>query len=245
LSTATEGFPFGAALQLTDQFGNLETEFSGNISLALDLNGQPGGSDLGGTASIRASGGVANFTNIVINDIGNPFTLIASGGGITSAPSSAINVVPPVLTPGNSVSATAGVAFPLTYTAETNTGAVDTAFNGVVKLTIHSGPSGAALQGTTTATASSGIATFSGVILDTAGSYDLRASSGNLTPGDTNVTVSAAAAGILVVQEPPSSVQAGAGFGLQVGAKDQFGPAAIDQLAVAGELAALARSRKR
>src|SRR6185312_17212600 len=32
-STATEGFPFGAALQLTDRFGNLETGFGGNISL--------------------------------------------------------------------------------------------------------------------------------------------------------------------------------------------------------------------
>ena len=40
------------------------------------------------TTTVAASGGVATFTNIIINTIGEPFTLIASGDGVTSVPSS-------------------------------------------------------------------------------------------------------------------------------------------------------------
>jgi subtilisin-like proprotein convertase family protein len=223
-SEINEGVPFGATLDLEDQYGNLETAFNQNVSVALELNGQPDATDLSGTIPVAASGGVATFTNLAINALGDPFTLTASGGGITSAPSNDIDVVAPVLVPGNgSQSVTAGVGFPLTWTAETYLGTTDTAFNGVVVLTIYSGPAGATIQGTTSANAVAGIATFSNVILDTAGTYDIRASSGNLVPGDTSVTVTAAAAaGLYLVQEPPTSVQAGAGFGFKVGAEDQY-----------------------
>ncbi len=226
-SRVTEGFAFGGALQIEDQFGNLETGDNENVTVSLDLNGNPDSTDLGGTTTVAASGGVVTFSNIVINNIGNPFTLkaTAASSGL-SATSSNIDVVPPVLVSGSTstINATAGVGFPLTWTAETTTGAVDTAFDGTVALSISSGPAGAPLLGTVSATAVDGVATFSGVILDIAGSYVIQASSGNLTPGDTNVTVvAAAAAGLFLETEPPSSVQAGAAFGLVVGAEDQFG----------------------
>ena len=40
-SSGTEGFAFGAALDVVDQYGNLETGYTQNVSVALDLNGAP------------------------------------------------------------------------------------------------------------------------------------------------------------------------------------------------------------
>ncbi len=226
-SETTESVPFGATVDLEDQYGNVETAYNQDISVSLDLNGAADHGALSGTTTVAASGGVATFTNLAINALGNPFTLIASSDGLTSS-SSAIDVVAPVLVPSDQVqstqAATAGVGFSLSWTAETNLGTVDTAFDGTVILAILTGPTGATIQGTTSATAVNGIATFTNVILDTAGSYVLQASSGNLVPGDTSVTVSpAAATGLYFEEEPPSNVPAGSDFTVAVGAEDQFG----------------------
>ena len=81
----------------------------------LDLNGSPASGDLGGTTTVAASGGVATFNNLIINTIGDPFTLIASTGGFTSLPSSAIDVVAPqlVVTSQPTTAVTAGTGFAL------------------------------------------------------------------------------------------------------------------------------------
>jgi hypothetical protein len=55
-------------------------------------------------------------------------------------------------------------------------GSLDTTFTGGVSLTLGSNGSGAALGGTTTVRASSGIATFGNLTVDRAGTYTLRAS---------------------------------------------------------------------
>ena len=77
-----------------------------------------------------------------------------------------------------------------------------------VTLSIASGPG--SLSGTVIATASSGVATFSNVILDTAGTYTLAATDGALTSAtSTSFTVSAAAATQVVYGVEPSNVIAG------------------------------------
>ncbi len=97
-STTTEGIPFGGTLEIEDQYGNLETGDNENVTVSLDLNGKSDATDLGGTDTVAASGGVATFSNIIINNIGDPFTLTATTAtsGLT-ATSTAIDVVPPVL----------------------------------------------------------------------------------------------------------------------------------------------------
>ena len=229
-SEVTEDIPLAATLNVLDQYGNLEATDNQTVSVTLDLNGTPANSDLTGTTTVTASGGVATFSNIIINTIGDPFTLIATSGGLTSPPSGPIDVVGPtlVVTSQPTTSVTAGVSFALTVTAETYLGTVDTGFSGTVGLTIGTGPTPAdPIAGTTSAIASSGVATFTGVILDTAGAYVLQASSGNLIADTNTITVvAAAAAGLSIVEQPPTppaTVQAGAGFGFEVGAVDQFG----------------------
>ena len=217
-SKATELVPLGATLDVEDQYGNLEPGYTQNVSVSLDLNGHADNGDLGGTTTVAASGGVATFTNIIIDTIGNPYTLIATTGSgpgtVTSAASSAIDVVVPqlVVTTEPPSSVTAGSGFGLTVTAETSQGTTDTFVSGSVALTINSGPSGGAITGTSTAAVTNGVATFSGVTLDKVGSYVLQASDGNATPGLTSsITVGAetTVGGLYIVIEPPTSVQAG------------------------------------
>src|SRR4029077_7600447 len=58
-------FPFGAALDLKDKYGNLETNVIGNVTIALDNN--PGNANLGGDVTADLTGGIASFTNLSIN----------------------------------------------------------------------------------------------------------------------------------------------------------------------------------
>ncbi len=222
---ATAGFPFGATIDVEDKYDNLETGSTQSVTIGLDLNGKSDTSDLGGTDTIAAVAGVAAFSDLVINADGGPFTLVATSGDLTSAASSAITVAEPtlVVTSQPTGNVTAGNGFSITVQANTNVGGVDTAFTGTVLLSISSGPSGAAIQGTSSAPASSGVATFSNVLLDTAGTYVLEASSGKLTSAtSSNITVVAqtAVSSLYIEQEPPASVEAGAGFGLVVGGED-------------------------
>jgi hypothetical protein len=59
--------------------------------------------------------------------------------------------------------------------------ALDTTFTGGITITLASNPTGAALSGTTTVRAASGVATFSNLTIDKAGTYTLQASASGLT----------------------------------------------------------------
>ena len=64
---------------------------------------------------------------------------------------------------------------------------LDTTFTGAITITLGSNPSGAALNGTTTVRAASGVATFGNLTIDKAGIYTLVATAS----GTTSVTSSA------------------------------------------------------
>ncbi len=230
-SEVTEGIGFGSTIDVEDQYGNLETGYTNAVSVALQSN--PGSATLGGKTSISAVSGVAVFSGLTISTIGDPYTLVATtlppapATSTLSAVSADIDVVAPqlVVTTEPTGPVTAGVAFKLIVTAETYLGTTDAGFDGTVSLAINTSPMGAPLLGTTSANASNGVATFTGVILDIAGAYVLQATSGNLLPGNTSTitVVAGPAAVITITDEPPASVQAGTGFGFVVGADDQFG----------------------
>ncbi len=120
----------------------------------------------------------------------------------------------------------AGSGFGLTVEALDSAGNVDTSFNGTVNLAIYNGPAGAVLGGTTTIAASGGVATFSGLTLDTeADGYSLVVSgSGEIGEATSlfNVTPTAATQ-LVVTTQPPGDVTAGSPFGLVVSAEDPFG----------------------
>ena len=91
-------YPFGAALDLEDQYGNLETGSDDFVSIVLDNN--PTGASLGGDTTANLVDGVASFTDLSISAVGNGYTLQGTAttgttsAGITSAASDPIDVTP-------------------------------------------------------------------------------------------------------------------------------------------------------
>ena len=131
-----------------------------------------------------------------------------------------------VVTAEPPASVTAGSAFGLTVEAEDSSGNLLSSFDGTVTVALANGPGGATLGGTLSATASNGVATFSNLSLTTADSgYTLAVSGSGLAEGLTGaITVThAAASQVVITQEPPASVTAGSGFGLQATIEDRYG----------------------
>ena len=99
----------------------------------------------------------------------------------------------------------------------------------MVTVALANNPGGAVLGGTLSATASNGVATFTGLTLNTTGTnFTLQVTSGNLTAATTsgiNVTT-VTATHLVVTMQPPGSVTAGNAFGLTVTAEDGSGNAA-------------------
>src|SRR5206468_2233928 len=91
---------------------------------------------------------------------------------------------------------------------------------------LKNNPGGATLGGTTSATASTGVANFAGLTLNKVGSgYTFQVISSALlsvTTGASDV-VAAAASQLVVMTQPPATITAGKPFGLAVVTVDDFG----------------------
>jgi hypothetical protein len=87
---ATIGGVNGVQLQVQDPYGNLVSNSSATIGIAIGTN--PSSGVLSGTQSLNASGGIATFSNLSINKAGNGYTLTVSSSGLTSATSNAFNI---------------------------------------------------------------------------------------------------------------------------------------------------------
>jgi streptogramin lyase len=133
-----------------------------------------------------------------------------------------------VVTAQPPASVTAGTGFGLTVQDEYDTGVVDTAFNGSVTVALANDPTGGTLGGTLTATASEGVAIFSGLTIDTAGSgYTLQVSGSGPTAATTSaIKVSPGPASQLVIHTQPSATAtAGQAFATQpvIYEEDRYG----------------------
>ena len=211
---------------IEDQYGNIVSSNSSTVTLTIAGAVFAGGSS---TASAVAAGGVATFTNLVIDAAGS-YTVVASDGSLPGATSNSFSISAAAASkvvygvkPGN---VTAGVADSPSITVEVEDpfGNIVTTDSSNVMLSVASGPG--SLSGTLTMVASSGIATFSNVKFDTAGSYTLTASDGSLTSAtSSSFAVSAAAASKLVYGQQPSNVMAGVADSpsIVVDVEDQFG----------------------
>src|SRR5205807_1615238 len=60
--------------RITDQYGNTITgDNTDQVSVAIGTN--PAGGSLSGTTPVTVSGGIATFSNLSINNVGNGYTL--------------------------------------------------------------------------------------------------------------------------------------------------------------------------
>ncbi len=80
----------GIVVTVEDGSGNVATTSNALITIAIAAN--PGNGNLGGTATIAASGGVATFPYMSVTRPGNGYTLTASATNLTTATSSAFNI---------------------------------------------------------------------------------------------------------------------------------------------------------
>ena len=228
-STITAGVLLGLSVTAEDTFGNVATGFAGSIAVALKNN--PGAADLGGTPGLTPTNGVATFSDLQVDKAGSGYTIQVTSTGLASATTSSFDITPAaasqlVVTSEPPSSVTAGVSFGLTVTAEDQYGNEACAYAGSVCVATKSNPGGGSLMGTPGMTPTSGVATFSDLVLDTAASgYTIQATSSGLSSATTSAfdVTPAAASQLHITTQPPSSVSAGSLFGLTVSAEDRFG----------------------
>jgi hypothetical protein len=79
-------------VEVVDAFGNVETSDNSDM-ITLSLGSNPGGGTLGGTLTMTVSGGIATFSDLSIDLVGDGYTLHATvGGGLPSLDSDPFNV---------------------------------------------------------------------------------------------------------------------------------------------------------
>lgn len=182
-------------VSVVDQSGNTVPTAGNTISLSI------GGAGVGantsgiitGIVTQAAVNGVATFSNLSIARAGNGYAIFATSPGLGAAISSQFSITP------GPASRVAFTATPLTTTPGTPFSPAiavaiqDKAGNNVttpartVTLAIGTNPTGAMLSGNTTAVTVNGIASFSDISVDKAGTgYTLMASAPDLVPAASN-----------------------------------------------------------
>ncbi|HTT67497.1 MAG TPA: hypothetical protein VMF70_05660, partial [Gemmatimonadales bacterium] len=232
---AASGAAFTVQPVVAVEDGEGNTVTSDNTTVVTMAVTMPPGATVVGTANALAVNGVATFTNVGIAGIaGIAYTLAFSAGGLTPY------VQPITLTAGAAshlalttpaAGAASGAAFTVqpVVTVQDAGGNRVTSDNSTVVTMAVTMPPGATVVGTATATATSGVATFTNVgISGTAGtSYTLTytASAPVLTPATQSITLTAGAAAQLVftVQPRLTPVLVAISPAVQVTAQDASG----------------------
>ena len=181
-----------------DSAGRTVTTFTGPITVLLGAN--PGGDPLS-PQTVNAVNGLATFANLRIDKAAPGYTLVATANGLPNVPSTAFTIVPGAVTqlvftvqPSNT-RAGAMIQPPVQVTAYDAVGNQATNFTGSVVVAIgHNGgllfPG--TLSGNPSVPAVNGVATFSNLSIDVAGTgYTLTATTGAVVieSGSFNVAV--------------------------------------------------------
>jgi hypothetical protein len=213
-----------------DAVGNTVTTFTGNVTVAIGAN--PVGGTLTGTTTEVAVAGVATFSDLSINKVGSGYSLFATATGLTSATSALFDITPGVATalvftvPPVTTTAGAEITPAVKVTAYDALDNVATGFNSNVTIAIGTNPAGGVLSGATTVAAEAGVATFSTLSINAAGSgYTFSATAAGLSATATagfNIIPSTASQVVFTTQ--PSNATAGATIAaIQVTAQDASG----------------------
>jgi len=244
-SNATAGLSITPAIQVAaqDAFGNPNTAFTGNVTIAIATN--PSGGTLSGFVTRAAVAGVATFNSLSIDKSGTGYTLQASATGLTTAISTGFNIAAGTadhlgfLAQPTDVVAGATLAT-VQVEVQDAFGNRVTGATSQVTVAIFDNPNGGTLSGTKSVSAVAGVATFSTLSIDVAGSgYTLSAAAGGLsgTVSD-EFSVSPGTASKLSFFVEPSNLTAGEVItpAVQVEVEDDFGnrvPTATNNITLA------------
>ncbi|TNF27308.1 MAG: hypothetical protein EP329_19680 [Deltaproteobacteria bacterium] len=222
----TAGAPFSITVTVVDAFGNVVTDFAGTVGLT---SSDPLATLPSAYTFSPSDQGVHVFTGVTLVSSGEHTVSASSSTGASVGGAVAVTVesgsdVVFALT-GIPDPATAGVPFDVTVTVKDTFGNVVTDYVGTIALLTSDDaatlPAPVALTGT-----SGGVATFSGVVLKTAGAHTLTAAdAGQGISQSVGVTVVSGAAASLAINGP-STITAGTPFTVTVTAEDAWGNAA-------------------
>ena len=227
-TVAGQAFGVQPVIDEEDAYGNPETNDSTTVIAATLASGR---GPLLGTLTATVIGGVATFTDLA-DDTAGTITLKFTGGGLASAPSDSIAINPAaasqlviVTLPSATASAGTALAIPPVVDEEDRYGNLETGDDSTV---ITASPSTGSPQFVgATATVSGGVATLTGLTIDTAGTIALEFSGGGLNAGPSNsITISPGPASQLVIHvEPSTTASAGQALATQpvVYEEDRFG----------------------
>jgi hypothetical protein len=173
-------------VQVVDVFGNLVPTDTSTVAVQIGAN--PGGSTLSGTPTVKASGGIATFSDLSFNQTGQSYTLLAADGTLGGATSNTFDITSAVAdhlvftTEPTSAVAGASISPSVVVKVLDKFGNVVKSDSSNVVLSIGTNPGGGTLSGMTTMAAVQGVATFTNVSIDKIGvGYTLKASDGTLT----------------------------------------------------------------
>ena len=167
-----------------------------------------------GTATATAAGGVATFTNLGVDLASGGYQLSFSAPGLTAVTSAAFDMTAPVVrslaVATQPSGAAPGAAFATQPAVNVRRNAVrDATDNATVvtaSLVAGTGAAGAVLSGTTTATAVAGVATFTNLAINLAGTdYKLRFTATGVNSADSAAFAVAAAGAVIPPSTPPAS----------------------------------------
>ena len=200
------------------------TASSASITLA-KAAGSPAGGTVSGTLTQTASSGVATFSGLSVSGATGTYMLTAASSGLTGTTSANFVISACTATylkfsasPSNAIlGGSIGTPSVQVLCADDVTLDVSSA----ASITVAKGagsPAGGTLNGTLTATASAGVASFSGLTVTGAtGSYTLTATSSGLTSGNSaSFTISACTATSLSWSVSPSNAIIGGSLGSPV-----------------------------
>jgi hypothetical protein len=215
-----------------DAFNNTVTGSTAPITLSLSAN--PGNATLGGTLTLNAVDGVADFPDLTLNRVSTNYRLAAASPNLTGNTSALFNVsagpAAQLAFTTQPADVSAGLGFSLGLRVAVQDALGNTVTTGTpvpVTVALGNNPGGATLMGTTTVNTSSGVASFSTVALDKVGTGYTLVASANALPSVTSnaFNVRAGQASRLVFNVPPGATSAGTPFSpdVQVGVQDAFG----------------------
>ncbi len=230
-ATSTAGTAITPAVQVAarDSMGNTVTGFTANVTLAISVN--PGGGTLSGTVTRGAVAGVATFANLSIDKAGTGYRLDATSG-VWSRTSNAFSINPGAATrlgftvQPSTAAAGASISPSVRVAGLDAFGNTATSYAGNITLAIATNPAGGILSGTTTVTAGSGVAIFSGISIDKVGAgYTLRATASGLTQATSAPFDIVAASGqtLFFTTQPGTATAGGVIPTVRVTARDALG----------------------
>jgi len=175
-TSTTAGTPMRVQVSAVDSSGAVVSVFNGRVTLALATN--PGGDALRGTVTVTAVQGTATFTDVRIDRADSGYTISAATSGLTGVTSGSF-----VVSAGAPAATTYMTQPTSTTSGSTITPAVQVQivdafgnpvaqYGGTVTITLaHDGSvlKDASLQGTTTVSATRGVASFPGLHIDQTG----------------------------------------------------------------------------